>query len=193
MAGGAVSIAMITFLASALVLSSIPEVASTSPSPLIKDVCGSTAKEIKALDPKICAETLVSEPRVVAASNLVSMSIALLEAGISNATKTRSYVQKLLKRRGLKPDYKYVLQQCDGGYENFGWSFVSALGEVKEGEYDTATYDIKVGYTDNIDECQNALSSKNVRDYAISRGNDFLVLIGEVGFNTVNRLPSDYL
>ncbi|XP_075483836.1 uncharacterized protein LOC142523997 [Primulina tabacum] len=190
MADGAVSIAMITFLLSTLLLSSIPEVAiCTSPSPLIKDVCGSTAKEVK-LDPKICAETLVSEPRVVAASNLVSMSIALIEAGISNATKTRSYVQKMLKRRGLKPDYKYVLQQCDSGYEHFGWSFASALGEVKEGEYDTATYDIKVGYTDNIDECRNALSSKNVKDGAISRGNAFLFLIGEVGFNTVDRLPS---
>ncbi|XP_073304690.1 uncharacterized protein [Primulina huaijiensis] len=119
------------------------------------------------------------------------MSIALIEAGISNATKTRSYVQKLLKRRGLKPDYKYVLQQCDSGYEHFGWSFASALGEVKEGEYDISTYDLQVGSTDNIDECRNAMSSKNVRDVAISRGNDFLFLIGEVGINTVDRLPSD--
>ncbi|XP_073120969.1 uncharacterized protein [Henckelia pumila] len=188
---GAVSIAILTFLASALFLSSVPKVAGCNSS-LILDVCGSTRKEVN-LDQRICVATLESEPGVVAAKDLVSVSIALLEAGISNATKTRSYVQKLLKQPGLKPDHKYVLQKCDRGYEHFGWSFGSALGEVKEKEYDTATYDIKIGYTDNIDECRNALSSKNVKDVAVSKGNEFIYVFGSVAFNTVDRLPSDRL
>ncbi|XP_073133762.1 uncharacterized protein [Henckelia pumila] len=190
MACGAVSIAILSFLASTLVLSSVPQVAS-SPSPLIDDVCGSTSKEIKEFDTKMCIKTLESEPRIAAAKDLLSISIALLEFAISNVSKRQlSYVQKQLKQTGLKADYKYVLQTCEDAYKGFVSSFQSARGEIP-GEPDTATYDIMIGYSDDIDTCRNAITSKKISDAEIWKGIHFANLIGQVSFNTVGRLPVD--
>lgn len=181
MAIWAVSIAM------ALLLSS--QVASTSsPTSLIKDVCASG--RFNHTYYKFCLETLPSEPRVLSAANLVSISNALINAGISKAMKTQSYARKLLKRSGLKPDYRYVLQQCDAAYNYYRASFGSALKEVKEKDYQTANYDLRVTVADDIKgQCQKSLDSKKIKDGVISKGNDLMILFGEVAAQAVNRLP----
>ncbi|KZV20083.1 invertase inhibitor [Dorcoceras hygrometricum] len=157
---------------------------------MIRDVCASTRKQIE-LDNKFCIETLASEPRIVAATDLVKMSLALIEAAMSNATKTRDYAKKLLKQPGLKPDNIYVMQQCDRGYFSCYMSFWSALRETQEKEYDYASYDIKIAFTDNVDWCRNALTSKKVNDEVLSRGNEFIFVFGAVAFVTLDLLPSE--
>ncbi|KZV20085.1 invertase inhibitor [Dorcoceras hygrometricum] len=185
--GRAVSIAM-AFFASAILVSSFTQVAGASSStPIIRDVCASTGKQFQ-LDNKFCIETLSSESRIVAATDLVKMSLALIEAAMSNAAKTRDYVKNMLKQPGLKPDHRYVMQQCDIGYSNCYLSFGSALGETQEKEYFTATYDVKIAFTDNVDFCRNALTSTKIQDEVLSRGNNFIYVFGAVAFDSLDRL-----
>ncbi|KZV20084.1 invertase inhibitor [Dorcoceras hygrometricum] len=183
--GRAVSMGM-AFFASAILVSSFTKVVGASSStPMIRDACARTRHQI---DLEFCIETLASEPRIVAARDLVKMSLALIEAAMSNATKTRDYVKKLLKQPGLKPDQRYVMQQCDSGYSDCYISFRSALTEAQGKDYVTATYDVKIAFTDNVDSCRNALTSKKISDGVLSRGNEFIYVFGAVAFDSLDRL-----
>ncbi|XP_073304689.1 uncharacterized protein [Primulina huaijiensis] len=177
----------ITFLAWAIVISSsVPKVASIAPaSSLIKDVC--VGRELP-IDFNLCVEILNSEPRVVSASDLTSIAIAITEAGLSKAKKTQWYVRKLQKQPGRTPDYGYVLQQCNAAYELYLVHFRNALDTVKYEDYLSAAYNLKAGYTDDINQCRNAQSSRKVKDAVISKGNELMLMFADVAFQTVDRL-----
>lgn len=182
-----VSILMILFIYSIILLFSMSNViaisaASTSPS-MIEEVCSNTQRNF---DPKLCIQILRSEQQIVSATNLFDLSIGIIKSGISNATNTRTYVEKMLNK---STNSKGALRECKLSYDSVIGSLNSALSEVRDDkEYQTATYDLLIASTDYIGQCADAVASEKVEDGTILSGNKVVPIFGLAAYNAVESI-----
>lgn len=183
MSSSIASTLMIIFIHSIFLLISTPTTASSSV--LIEQAC-STAKNDFGL--KLCIQVLQSQPKVASAKTLFALSIQIIESGISRSTDTLSYMESLLKRSSTDPNLQVAVQDCKSAYDAVIVSLKSALGEVEIKEYQTATYDLLVASTDNIQVCERAMTSKQVKDEIISSGNKIVPIFGLSALGVVEKL-----
>ncbi|KAL0438265.1 UNVERIFIED_CONTAM: hypothetical protein Slati_2309500 [Sesamum latifolium] len=109
-----------------------------------------------------------------------------MNAGISNATNTRKHIETLLRK---SRDVKGAVHECKLSYESVIGSLNSALSEVRDDkEYLTATYDLKIASTDNIERCAKAVASGKVKDETILSGNKVVPIFGMSAYNAVDKL-----
>ncbi|KAL0326021.1 UNVERIFIED_CONTAM: hypothetical protein Sradi_5171400 [Sesamum radiatum] len=109
-----------------------------------------------------------------------------MNVGISNATNTRRYIEKLLRK---SRDMKGAVHECKLSYDSVLGSLNSALSEVREiKEYETATYDLKIASTDNIERCADAVAKGKVEDETILSGNKVVPIFGMSAYNAVDKL-----
>ena len=167
------SILFILIIPFILLLFSTPHAASSSP--LIKKICASVEKDY---DVKMCYKTLEAEPRVASARNVYDLSVEIMKSGISRSKRTRRHIRSLLRKNSTNPKLKAALKQCKSSYDWAIGSLYSGLSEVKEGEYQTATYDLLLAATDCIRNCQQVVDSKVIRDKIIVRGNKLTKIFG---------------
>ncbi|KAK4437580.1 hypothetical protein Salat_0092000 [Sesamum alatum] len=178
-----VSTLMISLMYSIFISFSIHEVIASTPSSLIKEVCSNTGRNI---DSKLCIQILQSEQQIATATNFFDLSIGIMESGISNATNTLRYVEKILSGSA---DVKGVLEECKLSYDSVIGSFNSALSEVRDiKEYETATYDLLIASSDNIERCTGAVASGKVEDGTILSGNKVVPIFGLSAYNAVESL-----
>lgn len=85
---------------------------------------------------------------------------------------------------------KGALKDCKKSYDWAIGSFNSALGEVKENEYEyeTASYDLLLAGTDCIRGCEEAVASKGIKDGIIVSGNKFVRIFGLTAFEAVDLI-----
>ncbi|KAL1564937.1 hypothetical protein AAHA92_07215 [Salvia divinorum] len=176
---------IIVFIPFILLLFSTSHAASSSP--LIKKICHIVRKDY---DVEMCDKTLESEPRVASARNIYDLSIEVMKSGISRSKRTRRHIRSLLKKNSTNPKAKAALEQCKSSYDWAIGSTRSALAEVKEGEYQTATYDLLLAATDCIRDCQEVVTSKVIKDKIIVRGNKLAKIFGLSAVVAVDRIPS---
>lgn len=158
---------------------------ANSSSTLIERVCSSTRNDFNL---KSCVKVLQSEPRVASTTNLFDLSVGIIKSGISRATRTSRHVNSTLNKSSTNPNLKGALQDCKLAYDWIIGSFKSALGEVKEKEYQTATYDLLIGGTDNVIYCEKAVASEGIKDEIILRGNKLAKIFGLSAFEAVCSL-----
>ncbi|CAA2934721.1 uncharacterized protein LOC111409376 [Olea europaea var. sylvestris] len=143
----------------------------------------------KTWDYNLCIKVLKSNPKVAFSPNLPTLAINIIKFGISNITNTHTYIQKTLKRKNVGSALRTALKACDESYEFILKSFQSALREIEDDkEYETATYDLLLARTDNLDGCEKALASKKVVDSSISSGNKFVFLFSTAADAVCTRL-----
>ncbi|CAI9778009.1 unnamed protein product [Fraxinus pennsylvanica] len=147
----------------------------------------------KTWDYNLCIKVLKSNPKVASSPNLPTLAINIIKFGISNITNTHTHIKNSQERKNVgsahRPALKASLKACDESYELILISFQSALGEVKDDkEYETATYDLLLARTDDLDGCKKALASKKVEDSSISSGNKFVNLFSTAADAVCTRL-----
>ncbi|KAL2232228.1 uncharacterized protein LOC105179312 [Sesamum indicum] len=181
-----VSVLMIFVFYSCFISSSIHDVVATTSTPsssMIKQVCSNRWSNF---DSKLCIHILLSKHQIASATNLFDLSIGIMELGISNATNTRTYIDKLLKKL---TDVKGAVRECKLSYDSVIGSLKSALSEVRDDkEYLTATYDLLIASTDSIERCANAVVSGKVEDETILIGNKVVPIFGLSAYNAVDSL-----
>lgn len=175
---------MIVFIPFILLLFSTPHAASSST--LINKICASTRKDFSV---KLCDQVLQSEPRVASATNLYDLSVGIIRSGISRSKRTRRHIKSLLKKNSTDPNMKGALQECKSSYDWVIGSLNSALAEVNQKVYDTATYDLLLSGTDCIRNCEEVVASKVIKDKIIVRGNKLVQVFGLSAYEAVCRLP----
>lgn len=166
-----------------LILISTPN--STCSSALLKQACNTASRGI---DPKTCLEVLKPLPKVASAKNLLDLSIAIVETGILRSTDTLTHIESLLKKTGTSDNLKGAMKSCKEAYDGVVGSFKSARSEIEIKEYDTATYDVLIASTDDVQVCEKALASKGVKDEIISKGNKIVPIFGFSAFNVIDEL-----
>ena len=177
------SIASIIFISAILLLSSTPQAAS--PPPLIKKVCAG-GKLIT--DVPTCENGLQAEPRVASAKNLYELSIEIIKLGITKSNTTLDHIKTLLKETKTDSNGKNALGKCKSSYDLVIMSFKSALGEVEIKEYETASYDLALGGTDHIRDCEEVVASKVITDKTIILGNQHVKVFALSAYAAVNLL-----
>ncbi|KAL8510858.1 hypothetical protein ACS0TY_017607 [Phlomoides rotata] len=166
---------------------SIPNVVIAATPKWLNETC--YKNNIKSIiDPDLCFKILESQKKIVLSRNEIELSVTVIESGISNGTNTQTYIESVLKKRILDPKLKGVFQECKSSYDSALVSLRSALLEVKVREYQTATYDLLIASTDNIDRCINVVASKKIKDATILIGNKILPMFGFIGYNVVEDL-----
>ncbi|KAL0363972.1 UNVERIFIED_CONTAM: hypothetical protein Sangu_0494800 [Sesamum angustifolium] len=122
----------ISFSIHDVVATTSPTSPRSSSSLMIKEVCSCS---------NLCIQILEFEHCIVSVTNLFNLSIEIMNTGISNATNTRRYIEKLLRKCR---DVKGAVHECKLSYDSVLGSLNSALSEVREiKECETATYDLK--------------------------------------------------
>ncbi|WCJ43326.1 hypothetical protein M5689_024073 [Euphorbia peplus] len=161
---------------------------SPSPSPsssiptLVKELCAKTA----ASEP-FCIKTLTSDKLSWEAKNFVDLTKIFLSLGKNNAKHTQEYIGALTKGKGVTPETKKALDACADDYRYFFNNFGSALGEVEEGEYDIANYDIMVSF-DGTRMCQTSLSDAKLSVKGISDSINVTTYFINIGATFTNIL-----
>ncbi|KAL1564939.1 hypothetical protein AAHA92_07217 [Salvia divinorum] len=178
------SISSIVFTALILVLFPTPHAASSSP--LIKDICA-IIKNNYNID--MCDKTLESEPGVASARNMYDLTVEIMKSSISRSNNTRHHIEVLQKKNSTNPEANAALNQCHSSYDYAIGSTRSALAEVEEGEYQTASYDLLLAATDALLNCQEVVASKVITDRIIVRGNKLARLFGYSAFVAVDKIP----
>ncbi|KAK6118772.1 hypothetical protein DH2020_047463 [Rehmannia glutinosa] len=180
------------FIASIFLLSSMSNIIiitnarTTSSSSLIEKACSDPRLRPNS---KFCVQVLRSHPKIVSATNLFDLSIAIMETGISSATNTRAYIENLLKKSNVEPNSKGALKECKSSYDSIILSFKSALSEVKyDKEYQTATYDLLIGSTDDIQRCLDNVASGKIKDRNILSGNKVVPIFGLSAYRAVDSI-----
>lgn len=175
---------IIIFMNSLLIFTiSTPTAASSSA--LIKKAC-STGREN--FDVNFCIHILQSQPTIASATNLFDLSIGIINSGIAASTNLRTHVESVLKKGTTDPNLRGALQDCKSSYDAVIVSLGSALGETKEKEYETATYDLLLAGTDNIQVCENIVASRKVKDEIILSGNKIVSTYGLSAYEAVEAL-----
>ncbi|KAK6131436.1 hypothetical protein DH2020_034821 [Rehmannia glutinosa] len=179
------------FIASIFLLSSMSNIiiitsARATSSPLIEKACSDSRLRPNS---KFCIQVLQSYPKIVSATNLFDLSIAIMETGISSATNTLAYVENMLKRSNVGSNLKDALKECKSSYDAVVVSFKSALNEVKwDKEYQTATYDLQIGSIDDIQLCLDNVASGKIKDGNILSGNKVVPIFGLSAYQVVASL-----
>ncbi|CAA0812491.1 Unknown protein [Striga hermonthica] len=138
---------------------------------------------------KACIKVLRSHPEIASAKNLYDLSIAIMKTGLSSFTSAQAYIKRQLKRANVGLDVKGALIACNNSYYSGYISFNSALSEVRDDkEYETATYDLLVGCTDDIQSCEDNVALGKIEDPIISRTNDLASIYGLSAYEAVNEL-----
>ncbi|GFP86925.1 hypothetical protein PHJA_000836300 [Phtheirospermum japonicum] len=161
-------------------------IVTSSSDNLIEQACSNPRLDAKS---QSCVQILESQPKIVSAKNLYELSIAIMKSGISSATDTRKYIEKLLDGPAVGPDSKSALQNCKTSYDDVIASFNSALDEVKDDkEFDTATYDLLIGCTDTFQPCLDAAGKIN--DPTISSANDATLIYALSAYQAIDNIPT---
>ncbi|GER26159.1 plant invertase/pectin methylesterase inhibitor [Striga asiatica] len=138
---------------------------------------------------KACIKVLRSHPKIASAKNLYDLSIAIMKTGLSSFTSAQAYIKSQLKRSNVGRDLKDALKACNNSYYSGYISFNSALSEVTyDKEYETATYDLLIGCTDDIQSCEENVASGKIKDSTVSRTNDLASIYGLSAYEAVNEL-----
>ncbi|KAL8518086.1 hypothetical protein ACS0TY_009391 [Phlomoides rotata] len=160
----------------------------TADTPNFIEICNDDNVKLD-IDPDLCFKILKSQEKIVPSTNQIDFAIAVIESGISNGTDTRTYIENvLIKKRNLDPDLKFVLQECNSSYVSAIGSLRGGRGEVKVGDYQSASYDLLIASSNNIYRCKNAVALKNIKDATILLGNKVLRFFGITGYNVANDL-----
>ncbi|KAK6118773.1 hypothetical protein DH2020_047464 [Rehmannia glutinosa] len=179
------------FIASIFLLSSLSNIiiitnASATSSSLIEKACSDPRIHS---DLKLCIRILQSYPKIVSVANLLDLSIAIMETGISNATNTLAYVENLLNKSNVGPNLKGALKECKSSYDAVIVSFKSALNEIRwDKDYRTATYDLQIGSIDDIQLCLDNVASGKIKDGNILSGNKVVPIFGLSAYQVVDSL-----
>ncbi|RYQ93063.1 hypothetical protein Ahy_B09g099324 [Arachis hypogaea] len=148
-------------------------------SKLVIKVCDATATERAK-----CMDIMRSNPKMLSAKNIVQLSQAILELGISKGKEGQKFLKELAKK-SKSP----ALEQCAGfDYDGVVGSFKSALGEIKEDPM-TANYDAKVA-SDGPDTCDRGLESEKIVNPAITELNKEIRLLSGIAFAATNFIPN---
>ncbi|WCJ43323.1 hypothetical protein M5689_024070 [Euphorbia peplus] len=142
-------------------------VKSPSPSPpnippLVKKLCAKTAAS-----EGFCIKTLTSDKLSWQAKNFVDLTKIFLSSGKKHAQNTQNYIDGLAKKKGATPKSIKALNACGQQYSHIFANFNSALGEVEDGDYLTANYDVMVS-SDDINMCKSFLSDAKLSIKGIS-------------------------
>ncbi|WCJ43328.1 hypothetical protein M5689_024075 [Euphorbia peplus] len=140
------------------------EAARNSPAipPLVKELCAKTTT----FKP-FCIKTLSSDKLCWQAKNFVDLTKIFLSLGEKNAQYTQKYIGGLATNKDVTPESKKALNKCIDQYGHISVNFVSALGEVKDGDYLFANYDMMVSF-DSINMCNATLSNAKLSIKGIS-------------------------
>ncbi|KAH6821059.1 hypothetical protein C2S53_006487 [Perilla frutescens var. hirtella] len=153
-----------------------------SPAPLFHKACSNSYIR---LDTELCLRILESIPKVVSAKDLQSLAIAIIEAGISNSTNTRTHIEATLNGKALD-DCKYA---HDGVIDQFS----AALQDVKIHLYDYPSLALLEGSSDHVKLCDASLAKQKVgEDDVISRGNKAVPIFGLSACGIVEELEDLY-
>ncbi|KAH6821049.1 hypothetical protein C2S53_006477 [Perilla frutescens var. hirtella] len=185
MSSSIITSTLVIFLVSSILISFSTPIAATPSSTLIKKACSSTRG---GLDLKSCTQLLESQSLVVSVTNLFDLSVGIIKSGISRSTNTLKYVESLLEKSGMDPNLKVALQECKSSYDSVIGSLHSALTEITDKDYETSTYDLLIAGTDNIEVCQNAMTSKGIKDEIILSGNKAIPIFAFSGYQIVESI-----
>ena len=148
---------------------------TTAATKLVEGVCKKTISYAN------CVEALDSDSRIPSASNLKDLAKIALGLALSNATESKSFIDKLLKIKRTA-----AVAKCSSSYKLVVASFRSALEEVEEDAL-TANYDAKIA-SDYAISCENELGSHGIKIPAISTRNNYVQLYSSIGFVITNEL-----
>ncbi|KAE8100392.1 hypothetical protein FH972_018298 [Carpinus fangiana] len=148
---------------------------TTAATKLVEGVCKKTISYAN------CVEALDSDSRTPSASNLKDLAKIALGLALSNATESKSFIDKLLKIKRTA-----AVAKCSSWYKLVVASFRSALEEVEEDAL-TANYDAKIA-SDYAVSCENELGSRGIKIPAISTINNYVQLYSSIGFVITNEL-----
>ncbi|KAH6782498.1 hypothetical protein C2S52_000638 [Perilla frutescens var. hirtella] len=88
----------------------------------------------------------------------------------------------------MDPNLKVALQDCKSSHDSVIRSLHSALIKITDKDYETSTYDLLIAGTDNIEVCQNAVTSKGVKDEIILSGNKVIPIFAFSGYQAVEAI-----
>ncbi|KAL1533463.1 hypothetical protein AAHA92_33343 [Salvia divinorum] len=172
-------------LISSIILLSYPKHIAATP-PLIQRACSNSSINI---DTKLCLRILPFIPRISSAKDLLNLSIAIMESGVSYSTNTLAHVEHVLKRTRAKTGARAdAFGQCKVAYGQVVERFTSALEEVRRREYVAPTYELLTASTDCIKNCGSALALAKVEDKIIWRSGKIMPIFGLSAFSVIDEL-----
>ncbi|KAL7117691.1 hypothetical protein ACP275_03G089100 [Erythranthe tilingii] len=159
--------------------------------PFIDEACSS---RFEYFDRDICLRILRSDAQISSATNLRDFSIRIIQSAIANATSTHAYVLKAMRNSSMSGDHTTAkaLQVCNHSYLAALVSLNSALNEIVQiNEYMTASYDLLIASTDDVDHCRDAVKAAGVTDGVVLTGVRVLPIYGLSAYQIVDRLDAE--
>ncbi|KAL9172961.1 hypothetical protein ABFS82_03G083100 [Erythranthe guttata] len=176
------SASILSIIPSVLLLISLSK--SVVSSSLIDTACSEAGFTNKS-DLRSCIEMLGSDRKAASAKNFRDLSVAIVEAGIAHAAKTRAY---LITKRGTDSSGAY--EKCKDSYDMVVNGFTDVVREL-EHDADGASYLVKVVASDDIRPCVAAVKSAKVRDERVLHANRDVVIYGISAFAAIEKIRAN--
>ncbi|KAL3360020.1 hypothetical protein AABB24_016496 [Solanum stoloniferum] len=126
-------------------------------------------------DFNFCIKLLNSDPKISSTQTPFDLAIAIIKAGNSHASKTQDYINKKHSHEGgTSPVVSSALSVCSKWYGGVVGAFVTALDDVQEKKFQSASDHVKSA-NDFAMNCEEAFASRNVQDDEISKGDNFVM------------------
>ncbi|KAL1543686.1 hypothetical protein AAHA92_20628 [Salvia divinorum] len=170
------------FLISSIILFSSPKATVAVPS-LVQKACSNYTKNI---DEKLCLSVLESMPSITSTIDRFTLTIAIIEAGISNSTKTHAHVVRMLGRG--RPEERGAYKVCKVSYDQVVTRFKSSLRQVRSREFVSPTYELLTASTDCVDSCESALATYKVIDRVLMRDNKIVTVFGISAISVIDDM-----